>query len=234
MKRLFSLALILVILCIGNALADANTLSVNGSGTVYMQADQVNATLGITLSGKDLSQIQNQVNETVANICAAMIAAGLDENSISTNYIYISPCYDYSSEGNHQELIGYTINNSLSIRTVNADAIGEYIDAAFAAGANTFDSIDFSLQDDSDARDRALEIAVESARHKAEVIAAASGKELGDIVEINEINSDSYYYGNDMGKTVWTSEAVDAGSATAVRAAQVSVTSIIEIVYELK
>lgn len=131
----------------------------------------------MNLSGEDLAQIQAEANNTVVAICDALQAAGLAAENISTNYIYISPRYDYSGE--IERMVGYSINNSLTITTENIDAIGAYIDAAFAAGANTFDSIEFTVEDDSAARKQALELAVQDAMNKAEIIAAAAGTRAG-------------------------------------------------------
>ncbi|MBP3409806.1 MAG: SIMPL domain-containing protein [Clostridia bacterium] len=233
MKRILVMALT-ILFCFGAALADESKLSVSGSGTVYMKADQVGASLGVMLSGEDLAKVQAQVNATVADICTALEAAGLDEKGISTNYIFVSPRYDYGVNGNDQELVGYTVNNSLSILTENTEEIGAYIDAAFAAGANTFDSISFSVRDDSEARDEALRLAVQEASRKAEVIAAASGKNLEGILEINEGYQNTAY--NSGAGASYKMLATEASGAvdTMVRAAQVSVSASVQIIYEIK
>lgn len=234
MKRFFSIMLAALMLCC-TAYADESRLSVSGSGTVYMEADQVSANLGVMLSGKDLAEVQAEVNETVTRVCEALEAAGLDEKNISTNHIYVSPRYDYSSMDGEQELVGYTVNNSLSILTTDTDAIGGYIDIAFEAGANSFDSISFSVQDDSEAQDKALELAVQEAFRKAEVIAAASGKSLEGVLEINEgYNNASYNNSSAASYKMWAVEEAAGGADTTVRAAQVSVSATVQIIFEIR
>lgn len=231
MKRIIVALLALAMLC-GCAFADEAVLEVTGFGRVYMEANQASATLGYSVSGEDLAQLQQKCNATVAAICEALQQAGLDEKNISTNYIYVSPRYDYSTET--EQLIGYSISNSLAIVTDKIDMIGTYIDAAFAAGANNFDSISFSAKDGTLARKNALKLAVEDAMEKAQVIAAASGKTLGDVVEIKEC-PDSYSYNavNAAAKSA-TMEFADAAMGTTVRASQVEVSANIQITYELK
>lgn len=232
MKKIIAFLLAVLLLCC-TAFADEIKLTVSGSGMVYMEADQVSATLGVMLSGKDLAEVQAQVNETVAKVCEALEQAGLDEKDISTNYIYVSPLYDYDSRGDEPELSGYTVNNSLSILTSDTDAIGMYIDTAFEAGANQFDSIAFSVKDDSEAKDKALELAVQDAFRKAEVIAAASGKNLEGVLEINEgYQNNSYNNGSAAYKMAFDEAA--AGIETTVRAAQVSVSANVQITFEIK
>lgn len=231
MKRIFA-AILALLLLFGGAMAEMDSLKVTGTGTVYMMADRASASLGVTMTGEDLGELQQQVNETVSAICAALQEAGLDEKDISTNYIYISPRYDYSGE--MERMVGYSINNSLTISTERIDSIGTFIDAAFSAGANTFDSIEFTVKDDTAARKQALELAVKDAMDKAEVIAGAAGRELGGIVEISEGAQQDYYYNSSYGSARYAESASGAKDVgTTVRAAQVNVTATVGVTYAL-
>ena len=231
MKRIFAVLLALAML-FAAALAEGD-LHVTGTGTVYMEADRVSVQMGVRFSGEDVALLQQQANETVRNICDSLEAAGLDKKDISTANIYLYPQYDYSGET--EKIVGYTINNSLSVVTADIENIGTYIDIAFAAGANTFDSINFSVKDDSAARKQALELAVQNAREKAEVIAMAAGRQLGAIEQISEGSQQDYYYtANDGLNVAYAKETAAEGAATTVRAAQVSVSAKVEISYELE
>ena len=233
MKKAFAIALALALLMGFSALADGGELKVSGTGTVYMQADRASASLGVDLTGEDLGELQQRANNIVAAVVEALTAAGLDKENISTNYIYISPRYDYSGET--ERVVGYSINNSLTISTDDIDNIGSYIDAAFAAGANTFDSISFGVSDDSEARMQALELAVKDAQQKAEVIAAAAGESLSKIEEIAEGERYDVYSNSTSGSARYSiaeTAAMDAG--TTVRAAQVNVTATVQITYALE
>ena len=233
MKKLLAILLAMLLVLTGAAFADEGELIVSGKAKVFMEADCVSASVGLSLSGEDLAALQSEANATVLAICEALKAAGLAEKDISTNYIYMSPRYDYSSD--REEIIGYTINNSLTITTGEMDRIGEFIDAAFSAGANTMDSISFTATDSSAASLKALELAVQDARAKAETIAAASGKTLGEVIEIREGGAEEYYYDNAVtGARYAMTEAADTAAGTTVRASQVSVSAEVQITYELK
>lgn len=234
MKRIIAFVMALAMLLGCGALAES-TLNVTGSGTVYVAADRVSASLGISINGEDLGELQNQANEMMNAICQALLDAGLEGSNISTNYLYISPRYDYSSE--MERITGYSISNSLTIMTDDIDSIGSYIDAAFAAGANTFDSINFTVKDDSEAQRKALELAVADAQGKAEVIAAAAGQELGGILTISQGSEEDYYsyYNTTAGSGMLVREDSEMdGAATTVRAAQIRVGAQVQISYELK
>lgn len=231
MKRLFAIVLAFTLLTSFGAFAEG-LLNVTGTGTVYMEADRVSIQVGVRLSGTDVAALQQEANAIVKNICESLEAEGLDPKDISTANIYLYPQYDYSGE--MEKIVGYTINNSLTVQTSEIDKIGGYIDVAFEAGANTFDSINFSVKDDAAARKQALELAVQNAREKAEVIAAASGKTLGGIEVISEGSQQDYYAVRNDGLNIAYAKEEAAGVATTVRAAQVSVSAQVEISYELE
>ena len=231
MKKMISMALIIMLLC-GAAMAEG-VLNVRGSGTVYMTADLVRVTMGVSRTGDDVAEIQREVNARINAICAELTAAGLDESAISTSSIYIYPQYDYSGE--IQKLVGYTINSSINVITEDIDNIGKYIDAAFAAGANTFDSISFSASDTAEAKKQALEIAVKNAMEKAEVMAGASGSALGELKSVSEGDASYYTYEDNAGDTrLYAAKTEAAASGTSVYAAQISVTADVQLTYELR
>lgn len=232
MKRIFALLAAMALMLAFSATAEGR-LNVTGTGTVYMEADRVSVQMGVRLSGSDVALLQQQADATVKRICESLEGAGLEKTDISTANIYLYPQYDYSGET--EKVAGYTINNTLTVLTADIENIGKYIDLAFAAGANTFDSINFSVKDDSSARMQALELAVQNAHAKAEVIASASGKKLGEIEVISEGSRQDYYYAaNDGLNVAYEKAAAEEGAATTVRAAQVSVSASVEISYELE
>lgn len=231
MKKVLSIVLAMLMLIGASALAE-KTLNVTGSGTVYLDADIAYASLGVSYTGADLSVIQQQANETIEAVCQAMEEAGLDAKNISTDNINIYPMYDYSK--NESKLTGYRIDERLSIHTEDIDALGAYIDAAFAAGANTFDSITFSVKDDSQAKKDALKKAVQDAREKAEVIAEASGEEIDSVITISENAQYSYYNRDTKAYTADIAPMAAEGSATTVRVAQINVSADVQISYRLK
>lgn len=234
MKKIVAILLALLLMLGCAAMAEKSTLVVNGSASVVLEADWASAVLGVNLSGNDLTSLQNQVNSTVEAICEALVQAGIDEKNITTNFIYITPNYNYGMTSyGEAEFNGYTIENTLCIETDQIDLLGSYIDAACAAGANSFNSINFSAKNDSEARKLALEMAVEDAREKAEIIAAASGMGIENIVEIQEGGISSYAKSAYDGVNGYAMEST-AAAGTTVRASQVLVNSEVQITYEMK
>ena len=85
-------------------------------------------------------------------------------------------------------LLGYNVNNQLSVKIRDLTAIGGIIDAVTEAGGDLirFQGVSFSIEDDQALKDRARAAAVEDLMAKADQIAALTGVELGDLVYITE------------------------------------------------
>ena len=228
MKKLLAIILTVLMTLSAGALAEG-AITVSGGGQVNLAADMAYVTLGISISDSDVSTVMQQANTSIDSICAALVESGLPKDCISTDYLYFSPQYDYSGD-NSNEIIGYNVNSGLKLTIDDVGAVGSYIDVAFAAGANSFDSITFAVKDNSEARDEALRLAVADAEKKANVLAEAAGMKLGDIVSIEENNSDSYY--NTEGFAA--KDIADAGAGTSVYPSKVNVSVQVQVCYALE
>ena len=235
MKKLLVLltCVALLALCAGPALAEGEgtKLSVSGNGTVLVKSDLAIVTVGVREASADVLVAQATVNEKIAAIKQALLDAGVQETEINTDSINIYANYDYSD--NTEVIVGYTANNSLSVRTTDIDNVGALIDAAFAAGANTLDNVQFTVQDDSEAREQALTKAVEDARRKADVLAAAMGMQVTAIESIAE--SGVYTYDSMRNFAQMDAAATEgSGAGTLVQAALVSVDASVSMDFILQ
>ena len=234
MKKMFAMLLCLAVLALGTgaALADGTTLSVTGNGTVLVESDLAIVTVGVQETSKDVLEAQSTVNEKIAAIKQALLDTGVEESEINTDSINIYANYDYSD--NTEVIVGYTARNSLSVRTTDMDNVGSLIDAAFVAGANTLDNVQFTVQDDTQAREQALTMAVEDARRKADVLASAAGLQVASIERISEGGVSVYdSMRNYAADTVMAAEE-SGGAGTLVQAALVSVDATVSMEFELQ
>jgi uncharacterized protein YggE len=79
------------------------------------------------------------------------------------------------------QLVSYHATSSISVLIREVARLGEAIDAATRAGAVVTGGFQFQLRDEPAARDQLLEEAANQARDKADVLASALGKGLGDL-----------------------------------------------------
>lgn len=230
MKRIGCLVLAMLFLfSCASALADSE-LKVRGTGIVQITADTARIVLGVRESCDDVRAAQGTVNEKINAICDALIAAGISQKNIGTENLYIYANYDYTQTP--EVIVGYTATNTISITTDEIDRVGEYIDIAFGAGANTLDNVQFTAQDTESAQQEALQLAVQNALEKANVIATAADMTIDEIESIEE-SVESSYYSSDYGAKysnarAETSAAGDTSTRVDATTLEVSATVIME------
>jgi uncharacterized protein YggE len=122
----------------------------------------------------------------------ALAEQGIAESDIATSHFRIYPDYHYSDEG--RELRGYQVSNGLRVTVRNTETerktenLGPIIDAAVAAGGDdiVFNRLSFSFADTSAMEQKARDRAVADLEAKAERLARAAGRELGDLKLLTE------------------------------------------------
>lgn len=231
MRRILSFLLAAMLLLSCAALAeDTTTLTVRGTGVVSVTADVACVVLGVREMAADVREAQATVNEKINAIYDALIEAGVEPKDIGTESIYIYASYDYSN--GEERLVGYNASNNISVTTQQIDRMGEFIDVAFAAGANSLDSVNFSSLDNADAQKEALELAVQGAFEKAEVIAAAAGMKILRVKSFDE-TQDRYTVDTGAKYSNVRTEGAALDRSTMVQASSLQIEASVLVEFEL-
>jgi uncharacterized protein YggE len=97
----------------------------------------------------------------------------------------LSPVYRYP-QGQPPVLTGYNASNTVEVRTDNLNIVGQIIDTATAAGANTVTSLRFGIKEDQPLRAQALRRAATEARAQATAMAEGLNVRLGNVLMAEE------------------------------------------------
>jgi uncharacterized protein YggE len=180
------LLLFLACTTIGSAETDTvSTIDVTGTGTIQVAPDQAEISLAVITTGTNIGEIQRENTEKMTRIIAALKSeVSLLDKEISTSYYSVYE--DQNPSDGTEAIYGkdariYRVSNTISVITGNVGNAGAIIDVAIANGANSVDSLQFSLTADrrQQYRKEALQIAVEKATADAKVVADALGMKLG-------------------------------------------------------
>lgn len=165
-------------------------VTVSGEATVSARPDEAVVRLGIQEEASEASDAQLGANRVAAAILEAVAGLDVPAEAVRTSQLQLHPIYESMRPRGEQyerpSIVGYRAVNTVSVTLSDLEKIGPVIDRSIAAGANRIDGVDLRLEDDTEAKRKALAAAVADARGKAEVIAEALGERLGSIVEVNE------------------------------------------------
>ena len=229
MKKLIPLIMAVALMLVSAVSFAETKITVSGTGETRINADTAVISLGVNARDTDVLRAQQKANSAIAAIRKALIEKGVKEDDITTDFINIYALYDY--EYDQEKLSAYNATSTLSIKVTDMESVGQLIDAAFAAGANTLNGITFSASDTEEAKNESMKKAVEDARKKAAILAEASGLSVTGIEVISEGGVYSYENtnGNLYARGMFADEASDAG--TVVQAAKLIVSATISITF---
>jgi hypothetical protein len=163
------------------------TINVNGTGKVYVTPDIAYVTIGVHTEGKDAAETLASNSSTTEKVVAAIKAQGVDEKDIQTTNISIYPQQQYDPQGKPTGEITYMVDNSVYVTVRDLDKLGDVMDSAVKAGANTISGVQYSLADRTEATSAARKLAVEDAQAQAKELAEYAGVTLGPVQTISTL-----------------------------------------------
>ena len=209
-------------------------ITVSASSTVRLVPDKATVSFGVTTQEATAEAAQNKNTEAVNKVMDVLTGRGIEEKSIRTNRYSMYPQYDWSDNG-EQRIIGYVVTTSMSVQDQDVGDLGKLLSACVAAGINNVDSVAFLCSGYDEAYRQALAQAVEAAREKAEVMAAASGKKLGEPVSVTEGWQDtSAKYGRDANMAFPMEEAALDSAGPILQPGETEINASVTATYRMK
>lgn len=166
-----------------DALGNNSTDSANENSTVFatgsalsrLAPDRVFISVGVETTNKTANDALSLNSGLMNNIISELRSDGLKPNETSTTFFNIFPLYNYTESGTRLNVTGFTVTNTLQIESSNLDNVSQWIDTAVASGANSINSIDFSVTEKKleDTRTKLITDAIGNAKQRAEAAASA-------------------------------------------------------------
>ena len=165
--------------------AEFRTLSINGSGKVFLAPDMATINLGVMSEAGDVQSATAESNRVIEKIKEVLVEFGVEESDIQTTNFSVYPYSEYGYELDQEAETRYRVDNNVTVTVRELDKLGEILNEAILAGANSIYGVQYGISDQENAYNQALEAAVANAEERAEFLAEASGAELGELVTIS-------------------------------------------------
>lgn len=211
---------------------EPNVITVQSSETVKVVPDMAEIRFSVSTQEDSAKACQEKNNEDLTQVIQFLKDFGIPSESIQTSSYGMNPIYDWSAG---QTITGYAMETSLTVSDVSIEQTGTLLAACVDAGINNINRISyFSSQYDARYQE-ALAKAIETARQKAQAMAEASGRTLGEVVRMEEYADSQEVRYNGYAKEVSfdTARAEDAGAAMSVEPGQVSVEARVSVDFSI-
>jgi uncharacterized protein len=231
MKKMNIMLLVLTLMLAVSypVLASENNVSkliVQGEGKVIAAPNMATIVLGVetfnTSASGAATENARRMNETIASLRSIGIAEkDIQTSSVSLKTVPQDEQIAVKEKTKAQEFVA---TNQVTVRLNNTGEVGEVLDAAISAGSNSIQEVNFDILNPQPEKDKALTLAIDDARRKAEVAAAAAELKLGKVLEISE----GYGYVSAAAKS-----AVFSNVVTPIQPGDLEVTASVTVTYEI-
>ena len=210
---------------------EKDTLTISATGEVDATPDIARGSISVTAEGDDPKDLQDENATQINEIVSYLKAQGVEDKDIKTENFNLYPKYNYQ-EG-RQELDGYTITQSLTVKFRDLQAIGAIIAGTVDLGANAISSLVFEIEDPENLRQEARKLALENAKDKAQELALVAGVDLGDVKSFSESDI-SYPTPYPLPYAAERDSAVGLGGAAPnIQPGSTKVTAVVSVTFEL-
>lgn len=210
----------------------AKTITVTGIATLDVKPDKATINIGVETADKVTAKAMAANSVLMARVVEAIKSVGIPTSAMQTSNFSIEAQHPILKDGYSPDMTvttGYAVSNILTIGVDEIDKVGQVIDAAVRAGANSSNSVRFTSRNGDAYNDKVLTEAMKAARHKAQVLADAEGARVGKMISA-EANNDRYGVSNIIAGN--TNAA--PGYAPTVMPGEVTVTGIVTVVFTLE
>src|ERR1022692_1822006 len=170
-----------------------------------------------------LVTVTGEATVAAAPDAAAIMESGVAERDIQTSRLSLQPQYDPKQTG-AARLIGFQVNNQVTVKIRDIDKLSAVLDRAIAAGANEMSGIEFVVSEQAKLLDQARAAAIADARRKAGLYANAAGMKVGRVMAISEEGSVP---------PLRLYQPMRAGAAPAIAPGEQTLRAVVTVSYEL-
>lgn len=192
-----------------NNVSSENFVTVTGQGIVYAKPDVAYVSVGVEIERKTAKEAAEENAKIMDKIIKALQKLGIKDEDLETIEYSVYPVYFYP-EKEPPMVVSYKVRNMINIKItkktqdgkLDTKLIGEVLDTSTANGANIVSGITFDILNKDELKLKAIEIAMEDAKKKAETALKVVGEKIRGVQEINI--SDVYYpvYRYDLKTTI--------------------------------
>lgn len=167
------------------------TITVTGEGKVRVKPDTASVSAGVVTEADTARAALDKNTERMLQVMGGLLEAGIAQDDLQTSQFSVSPVYSRpprnpSGPRVDPKIIGYRVSNTATAIVRDLERIGSVLDKVVTLGANSVGGPSFFLDEPRPRLDEARKQAVADALRKAELLSAAAGVKLGEILTLRE------------------------------------------------
>ncbi len=228
MIRCLLLAFMFLPIC-GLAGEPTRTVTATGHSEIRVAPDKVILKFAVETLDENLSLAKQANDQIVTKALDLVKELGVSANTIKTDHLKIEPIYKgHKSHATGFE--GYRVTSSIVIESHDVSLVNQLLTSLLEAGVNRVTNINYSSNDYRSLRDKAMLLALDAAKEKAQAMAEHLGLKIGSPVSIKEGASPNY---RSASNSMLREPAISDWASGPVAPGELSISSSVTVVFEL-
>lgn len=156
-----------------------NSIYVGADGKYESAPDTAVMEFNVSAQEETSQAAYQHASKDVEEVRQVFRANGIEPKAANIGFFSVQPMYDYRNA--KQKLIGYRVTADVTLKLKDFSKIGPITQQLAEANVSERQTLNYSLENIDEAKNRAVEDAYRRARNSAESLARASGRVLGEL-----------------------------------------------------
>ena len=202
---------------------ERDSITVSGLGEVTATPDIFSVSATAQNEGDDIDAMKSRVDDQVTAMLELADDLDIPESQTRATEFRVSPQWQYQPE---HKLIGHQVARSVQFRVSGLDTYAALLDGLAKLNIRNIQPTGSEVSNADALSEKALEHAVKDARQRAEILASAAGRDVGEAIRI-----ESHSVGSP--RPVMMEMMAKGSPADNYRAGETDVTAQVQITFEL-
>ena len=162
------------------------TLTLTGEGTAEAKPELAVLQVGVAVTAKVAKDALAENSRLLAAALNAAKEAGIEPRDLQTTGLSLRPDIVRAEKWPHREVIGYQVNNLVTMRVRDIEKLGGLLDKLVVLGINDIRNITFSVANPAPLIEQARAAAIKDVMDKAQKVAEAANLKIVRVLDLNE------------------------------------------------
>ena len=159
--------------------AAQNTIYVGADGKFEAAPDTAQIQFNVSVQD-DTSQVAFQrASKNVEQVREVLRVNGIEPKAAAIGFLSVQPIYDWKNP--RQRVVGYRVTTDVRLKLKDFSKVGPITQQLADANVSESQTVNYTLENIDEAKNKAVEDAYRRARSSADTLARASGRVLGEL-----------------------------------------------------
>ena len=159
--------------------AQVNTVYVGADGKFEAEPDTARIQFNVSVQEDTPQAAFDHASKEVEQVRQVLRANAIEPKAATIGFLSVQPMYDWKNQ--KQRVIGYRVMTDVTLRLKDFSKVGPITQQLADANVSESQTVNYTLEDMDEAKNKAVEDAYRRARNSANTLAHASGRALGDL-----------------------------------------------------